>query len=296
MKPSKRAAKSSKIYEVILTLPSGDNLSADILREVLCSAGFSLEEIVESVQGSTASFSLYASTLKDSHQLERLVKKLRLKQVSVRKRSLKGSDWQTRWKEEFQPFPLTKTYTVVPAWQKETYRKRGNNCIYIDSHLSFGTGLHPTTQFMSVLIERCAGRFDSFLDIGTGTGILAILAYKHGARQICAIDITQDCVSCAQSNFQLNHIPVPHIEVCDFSSYRQSTSYDFVAANLVSCDLMKMGDKLVQCVKPGQYLAISGISMNHYRSVRNFFKAYPLRCLKIERGQGWNAILFKKHS
>ena len=280
---------------MILTLPSRDNLSAEILREVLCSTGFSLEEIVESIQDQVLTFSLYASTLTDARRIERLITNLNLQNILISKRSLKVRDWQTRWKEEFQPFKITKQYLLVPAWKKDRYRNRDVKCIYIDSHLAFGTGMHPTTQCMSLLIERCAGRFCSFFDIGTGTGILAVLAYRYGARDIYAIDITDSCVDCAKSNFERNHIPVPRIDVSDFKAYRKRTQYDFVAANLVSFDLMQVGKKLVQCVRPGQYLAISGISMDYYHSVRDYFKQYPLRCVRIERDQGWNALLFKKY-
>ena len=70
--------------------------------------------------------------------------------------------------------------------------------------------------------------------------------------------------------------------------------YDFVAANIITQDLIQMGSRLVKLVKPGKYLAVSGISLNSYSAFRKAFDKFPLHCLKIEKGEGWVALLYKK--
>ncbi len=116
--------------------------------------------------------------------------RLGLSGVKVRHRRLAPKDWLTLWKSQWKPAALTKKLDVVPVWYQDKYKPRqGCDHILMDTLLSFGTGLHETTRFMAQFIEDKQGKFRSFLDIGTGTGILALVALKNGAEEVLAIDI-----------------------------------------------------------------------------------------------------------
>lgn len=217
-----------------------------------------------------------------------------MKNASIEARSLRRKDWQDRWKIDFKPSLMGKMFVAVPAWLKDKYVPKRRTPVYIDTSLAFGTGLHETTRFMVEVIERCRGRFDRFLDVGTGTGILSIVAHHCGAGHIRAIDFNPDCVRVALENFRRNGCSIPVAKAADIHRYREGGRYDFVAANLVTHNLITAGRRLVSLVAKGKYLAVSGVSMENYSHFRKAFEGHPLRCLKIIRGRDWSAFLYQK--
>ncbi len=98
----------------------------------------------------------------------------------------------------------------------------------------------------------------------------------------------------AKQNCIENDCTFIDVRVANAHKYRAKKQYDFVAANIITQDLIQMGEKLVDLVKPGQYLAVSGISLQSYGVFRQAYAQYPLRCVKIEKGEGWAALLYKK--
>ena len=99
---------------------------------------------------------------------------------------------------------LTKQIKIVPAWLKGNDTRKAAQRIYIDSHMAFGTGLHPTTKYTAQLIEAYRGKYGRFLDVGTGTGLLSIIAEKNKAQEILAIDVDGEAVKTARENILLN--------------------------------------------------------------------------------------------
>ncbi|HQP10277.1 MAG TPA: 50S ribosomal protein L11 methyltransferase, partial [Candidatus Omnitrophota bacterium] len=252
------------------------------------------EEIVECEQWPYIDFSVYFRSLKKAQVLKKKMRALRLRGIPTRLKILHKNDWQTKWQEDFKPFCLTRRFSVIPVRFKGKRRFPGRISLFLDTELAFGSGLHATTRFMAGFAERCAGRYRSFLDIGTGTGILAMIAFKCGAQDVAAIDLCRDAVGVAKKNFIRNKCSSIDIRVADANKYRTSKKYDFVAANLITQDLLGLGKKIVQLVRPGKFLAVSGISYNSYDRFRQDFAKYPLRCLKIEKSEGWAALLYKK--
>jgi ribosomal protein L11 methyltransferase len=132
------------------------------------------------------------------------------------------------------------------------------------------------------------------LDVGTGTGILAIVASKCNGNDINAIDMCPEAVKVAKSNFISNGCASINIKVLDARRIKSKKKYDYVSANIITHDLIAMAEKLISLVKPGQYLAVSGISLSSYDLFRKAYARYPLRCVKIEKGEEWVAVLYKK--
>ena len=147
---------------------------------------------------------------------------------------------------------------------------------------------------MAQLIERCRGRFQNFLDIGTGSGILAILAFVNGARSVLALEVDKSCVAVAKKNLSANGYRFATIKGIDAAQFKSQKRFDFVAANLISHDLIRLRRKILFFVYPGKYLAISGISKENFPALKKAFRQLPLRCLKIEKGKQWVAVLYKR--
>ena len=277
-----------------LKVSSSEIGSIDLLKGILMNAGIAVNQIIECEQWPHTFITVYYNSRAKAHDLQRKLRAFHLRRVTVMLGLLRRKDWQTKWKKEFKPFSLTKTFGVIPMRFKNKHRLRGKTPIYLDTDLAFGTGLHTTTRFMAGFVERCRGRFTSFLDLGTGTGILAMIAAKCGAKNITAIDISKDAVRVAKQNCTENNCLAIDIKVADAHKYRSKKQYDFVCANILTQDLIQMAGKVIRLVKPGKYLAVSGISLNSYDMFRQAYAQYPLRCVKIEKGEGWVALLYKK--
>ena len=158
----------------------------------------------------------------------------------------------------------------------------------------FGLGTHPTTQLTARLIEEKRGKFKDFLDIGTGSGILSIVACKCGASSVWAVDATRQAIKIAKGNFPLNNCKPRFLRSIDFGKVNISQKFDLVAANMVTDELIRLRRKIIGSVKKGGHLAISGISTVNYSRFQKAFKSKALRCLKICKQEGWYGFLYKK--
>ena len=265
----------------------------DVLRTLMQSVCNS-QDIVEQDGLEGVTLSVYTASRSAALYIKKTLVKFRLKNVAIKLKVLKGADWLTKWKSTFKPFMLTRRMEVIPLWLKGRYRPRRKGAIYLDTSLAFGTGLHPTTRFMVSLIERLQGQFESFLDIGTGTGILSIFALHQGAKACACLDISKDAVATARVNLTKNGYSHVKPVCCSIEKYKKKTQFDFVAANLITHDLISFHKQILPFVKPKKYLAVSGISIKNYPAFRRVFDRLPLRCLKIMKEEGWTAVLYQK--
>jgi ribosomal protein L11 methyltransferase len=282
------------MIEVKMRLETGHLVQADLLRCVLVNSGVPQEQIIEEVKGGQTTLSFFAHSPKKAQGLKKRINALRLKGVYLSQALLKDTDWKTRWKKYFKPFDITDTLRVVPAWAKGARAKRGRQPVYIDTTFAFGTGLHATTQMMARLIEARRGRIARFLDVGTGSGILALIAGCCGAQDVWAIDTDKEAVKTAADNFRLNGFHPRCIKTARAEDLKAREHFDFVAANLLTEDLIRLQEKLSRFVHPGGFLAVSGIYRSNYAFFRKHFHPGGLRCARILKKKGWYAILFKK--
>jgi ribosomal protein L11 methyltransferase len=289
-------AKENKTYEICLEFPKGVPGQAELLRCVLAGCGVPEGEIVELEQDKRVRLSFYADSKSRALLLRRQIVSLGLTRVAVSLIPIKTRDWQTRWKENFKPFPLTPDLYVVPLWMRHSWKKKNAAAIFIDTDTVFGTGLHPTTRSMAEFIRRKSGAFTDFFDIGTGTGILAMVARYYGARKISCIDIKAEAVRTARRNFKNNACFPEYVKTADFNRFQPKAQFDFVAANLFTDDLIRMRSSLLACVRPGKYLAVSGISLENYPRFRKDFDARRLQCAGVAKKDGWAAVLYKVKS
>ena len=283
-----------KLIEIALKLPKNLPGGYEILRSVLIQAGIPETEIVEQQTVKHVSLLTYVHQKREASKIQSWLRQAGLAGLEVRVNVIRPQDWQDTWKDTIRPFQLTPKFDVVPLWRKGDYKPSPRIPLVIDTTLSFGTGLHETTRFVALLIERCEGKFFRFLDVGTGTGILSLVAHHCGARIIDMVDVNEDCLHTAKNNMLQNRAPFHKMFCRDIACFKSSIPYDLIAANLTSRDLKCCASILVSLTRPGGYLALSGIAVEHLLEVRRHFKEFPLRCLKVLRGQSWSALLYKK--
>ncbi len=286
--------KNDKTWQITCRLLKDKDFAGQTLYGSLLAAGIKPQDIVEQVKANRREIVLFPATSLLAQKSLAKIKSLNLRNVRVSLKVLKKSDWQERWKKGIKPFSLTQSIIVVPRWNSVKYKKQNKFPIYIDTNLAFGTGLHETTRFMAQIIESCRGKFCSFLDVGTGSGILVIVAKFCGAQKLTAIDIDRQSIAVAKTNLAANDVVNVKLLCADVQKWKHAKRYDFVAANLVTDDLVNFGNKLVSLVAPQKYLAVSGISLKNLPRLQKSFKQLPLKKIKVLRGKEWSAVLYRR--
>ena len=121
-------------------------------------------------------------------------------------RTLREEDWAHAWKKFYKPLRVGRRVVLKPSWEEFTAQPE-DIVVELDPGMAFGTGLHPTTRLCIVALEEVVRPGDSVLDVGTGSGVLAIVAHKLGAARIVAADIDPIAVEVTQENAALNGVP-----------------------------------------------------------------------------------------
>lgn len=279
------------VYEI--TFQSKDPNDLALVRTVLLALGISSNDIIEDLNLKASSLKIYFTSRSEFVKVKSLFHKLKLK-VKVSTKTLRPKDWASRWKTQWKPSRLTKLLDVVPVWCQKKYKKvAGRDYILMDTLLSFGTGLHETTQIVSQMIEDQREYIKTLLDIGTGTGILGMVALKHGAKRVVALDIGDLSVEAAKKNFKVNQLKAT-VLCADINHFKHDKTYDFVAANLVTQDLITTQKKIARFVSKGGFLAVSGISLSNCPVFEKGFKLNNFKLIQTVKAREWAGYLYQK--
>jgi ribosomal protein L11 methyltransferase len=167
-------------------------------------------------------------------------------------------DWSQKWKEGYHPIALGERFIIAPSWEKPT-EPGVRMVIEIDPGMAFGTGTHETTQLCLIAIERywCGGRF---LDIGTGTGILAIAAAKlHPDAQVVAVDIDPIAIEVAGENVAQNNVAEKIELLLGAINRLRGRRFDLVVANLTAQIIEAELDQIKELLADEAVLILSGV-------------------------------------
>ncbi len=281
------------IYELSLATRTALG-TEEILLELLEQAGVDRRYLAVRREAGRLWVSAYIRSLSVAQGVRRKLRSLRLKGVVCRCATVRQSHWAGIFKKQVKPFTLSSSFDVVPLHAQKSYRRGRRQPVILDVGLSFGTGLHETTRLTVALIESCRGRFQSFLDVGTGTGILSIVAFKCGATKVHAVDADPDSLRAARANLRVNQLTFSRSATVDFGKWKNRQRYDLVAANLLTEDLITFRRKLVARVRLHKYLAVSGISLENLDRLESAFEELPLNRLALRRGRQWAAVLYQR--
>jgi len=196
-------------------------------------------------------------------------------------------DWLEGWKKNFRPLSLTPAWTVVPSWWPAA--KNPERRIIIHPGLAFGTGSHETTRLAAVLLEKLLLPGYTVLDVGTGSGILAILAHKLGAGQITAVDIDEEALANARENCRLNGCAAA-VACSSQPLAALGGEYDLVVANIIAPVLLELAPELVRKLRPGGVLILSGILAEQLSRVRRAYEKLGLRAGRPLIDGEWGAF------
>jgi ribosomal protein L11 methyltransferase len=211
-------------------------------------------------------------------------------------REVGEQDWAESWKASFKPIRVGKRLLIVPAWLEQEARS-GDIVVKLDPGMAFGTGTHPTTQLCLAAIERHLAAGQPVIDLGTGSGILAIAAVKLGAPVVWAYDIDEEAVRVATENARDNGVGESVQVACgSLAELRaQQVQAPFVLANILARVLVDLfGQGLADLVAPGGLIVLSGILDAQAYQVRAALTQAGLAFVAQKAIEDWVAILARK--
>ena len=217
-----------------------------------------------------------------------------LGKISVAK--VRPQDWTQSWKRHFKPIEIGRALLIKPSWSRRCARNN-QATVVLDPGLSFGTGQHATTAFCLRQLAACrrAGQAQSFLDIGTGSGILAIAAAKLGYAPVRAIDCDAEAVRAARANARQNGVSHRlHISRQDLLRLpRQNRGkYDVICANVTAELLLAGRRRILTRLKRDSTLVLAGILKTEFAQVQQTYETAGLRLVASRAEREWRSGAF----
>lgn len=203
-------------------------------------------------------------------------------------------DYQNNWKQYLFPIKISERFVVKPTW-REYEAKMGENIIELDPGRAFGTGSHPTTFLCVDLMEEYIHEGEKVLDVGTGSGILMIVAHKLGASFVCGIDIDESAVEVAVENLEFNEIPREKYQVLQGNLLEEigQQSYDVVVANILADVLILLIQDISKVVKTRGKIIFSGIIDEKLEEVKQQVERMGMTVEKVLSKGEWKALAIR---
>ena len=211
-------------------------------------------------------------------------------------------DWINNWKQYFKQFYVD-DILIIPSWEEVKEEDKDRMIIHIDPGTAFGTGMHETTQLCIRQLKKYVTSETELLDVGTGSGILSIVALKLGAKHAVGTDLDPCAVPAVEENKEANEIPVEAFdmmigniiddkEVQDKVGYEK---YDIVVANILADVLVPLTPVILNQMKRGGIYITSGIIDDKEETVVNAVKAAGLEVLEVTHQGEWVSVTARKN-
>ena len=211
-------------------------------------------------------------------------------------------DWINNWKQYFKQFYVD-DILIIPSWEEVKEEDKNRMIIHIDPGTAFGTGMHETTQLCIRQLKKFVKEDTELLDVGTGSGILSIVALKLGAKHAVGTDLDPCAVPAVEENKEANEIPTQDFdmmigniiddkEVQDKVGYEK---YDIVVANILADVLVPLTPVIVKQMKKGGIYITSGIIDNKEETVVEAVKAAGLEVLEVTYQGEWVSVTARKN-
>lgn len=201
-------------------------------------------------------------------------------------------DWASSWKQYYKPIKIGKRLVVVPMW--ENYSKNdGEVIVKMDPGMAFGTGTHETTRLCATMLEKYVGENSTVLDVGCGSGILAICASKLGAKSCYAYDIDPVAVKVAKENIKDNDVYNIECDVSDLLKSVKKQKYNVITANIVADIIIRLLPDIGEFMDENSVLIISGIIDERCDDVYKSIELNGFEKIDEIHENGWCAITLK---
>lgn len=211
-------------------------------------------------------------------------------------------DWINNWKQYFKQFYVD-DILIIPSWEEVKEEDKDRMIIHIDPGTAFGTGMHETTQLCIRQLKKYVTEDTEILDVGTGSGILSIVALKLGAKHAVGTDLDPCAVPAVEENKEANEIPVQDFDmmignIIDDKDVQDAVGYekyDIVAANILADVLVPLTPVIVNQMKKGGIYITSGIIDQKEETVVKAVKDAGLEILEVTYQGEWVSVTARKN-
>lgn len=211
-------------------------------------------------------------------------------------------DWINNWKQYFKQFYVD-DILIIPSWEEVKEEDKDRMIIHIDPGTAFGTGMHETTQLCIRQLKKYVASETELLDVGTGSGILSIVALKLGAKHAVGTDLDPCAVPAVEENKEANEIPVEAFDmmignIIDDKEVQNKVGYekyDIVVANILADVLVPLTPVILNQMKKGGIYITSGIIDDKEETVVNAVKAAGLEVLEVTHQGEWVSVTARKN-
>lgn len=223
-------------------------------------------------------------------------------EATIEESQTEDKDWINNWKQYFHQFYVD-DILIIPSWEEVKPEDESKMIIHIDPGTAFGTGMHETTQLCMRQLKKYVKEETELLDVGTGSGILSIVALKLGTGHAVGTDLDPCAISAAKENLETNDIPAGKMdvmigniiddrEVQDAVGYEK---YDIVTANILADVLIPLTPVILHQMKKGGIYITSGIIDEKETEVVDAIKAAGLEVLEVTHQGEWVSVTARKN-
>ncbi|QNQ82168.1 50S ribosomal protein L11 methyltransferase [Lactobacillus sp. PV012] len=216
--------------------------------------------------------------------------------ISLETNYVADQDWNTAWQKFYHVIDFSRHLAIVPEWEDYQPAFSDQQLIRLDPGLAFGTGGHTTTQLVLMALERSLIRPMKVMDIGTGSGILAIAASKLGAKEVLATDISDEAVTAARENIKLNHLD--NIKVRKANLLKDTNEkFDLILANILAEVLVDLIPDLDTHLAEKGKVIFSGIDYLQLPKIEELLDEYGFEIkLKMREGRWIGLLIARKEN
>ena len=233
--------------------------------------------------------------------LEELKSYMDIGEGTIEESQTEDKDWINNWKEYFHQFYVD-DILIVPSWEEVKAEDQDKMILHIDPGTAFGTGMHETTQLVIRQLKKYVTKDTELLDVGTGSGILGIVALKLGAKHVVGTDLDPCAIPAVAENKEANQIPDEAFEmmignIIDDKAVQDQVGYekyDIVAANILADVLLALTPVIVRQMKKGAYYITSGILDVKEDVVVDAVKKAGLTLVEVTRQGEWVSVTARK--
>ena len=233
--------------------------------------------------------------------LDELKSYMDIGEATIEESQTEDKDWINNWKQYFHQFYVD-DILIVPSWEEVKAEDQDKMILHIDPGTAFGTGMHETTQLVIRQLKKYVTPDTEMLDVGTGSGILGIVAIKLGAKHVLGTDLDPCAVPAVAENKEANGIPeeafdmmigniIDDKDVQDQAGYEK---YDIVTANILADVLIPLTPVIVHQMKKGAYYITSGILDVKEEVVVEAVKAAGLTVVEVAHQGEWVSVTARK--
>lgn len=232
----------------------------------------------------------------DLNELKRLLSNLQrealIERFEIYTETIEQRNWNEEWEKTIQPIKVSDRIVIKPSF-RDYFPKENEIVITIDPKMSFGTGYHQSTRIVIRLIEKYLQSGMKVLDIGTGTGILAIVCAKLGASKIFSCDNDEFVQENVLENFENNNVK----DKCSFTvgtiDEIKENNFDLILANIQKNVLLDLAEKIKEKIKSGGIVILSGLLLDDENEIVQKYESLNFKLIEKEIEDEWIGLVFK---